>query len=61
MATVWRIWLARNSNVSEGNFTPTRKAIEMIKEDAFLWISIRSKLPTPKSEKWLDFDLIDLL
>ncbi|XP_021979351.1 uncharacterized protein LOC110875461 [Helianthus annuus] len=51
MATVWRFWSARNEKVFKGIFIPIIKTVEHIKEDAFLWISNRSKLKKPKWEK----------
>ncbi|MFS7975109.1 putative reverse transcriptase zinc-binding domain-containing protein [Helianthus anomalus] len=61
LATVWRIWHARNLKVFEGRFIPTRRILDFIKEDAFLWVTHRSNLPNPDWEKWIDFNVADLL
>ncbi|MFS8023979.1 putative RNA-directed DNA polymerase [Helianthus anomalus] len=59
--TVWRIWSARNIKVFEDCFIPISKSVELIKEDSFLWISNRLNLKKPKWEKWLVFDVIDMM
>ncbi|XP_022032865.1 uncharacterized protein LOC110933975 [Helianthus annuus] len=61
LATVWRIWLARNDKVFEDNFIPIAKLVDQIKEDAYLWICNRSKLKKPKWENWVAFDILDML
>ncbi|MFS7958148.1 putative reverse transcriptase zinc-binding domain-containing protein [Helianthus anomalus] len=61
IATVWRIWIARNSKVFEDLFIPIMKTVEFIKEDAFLWISNRAKNMEPSWGKWLMFDVVDLM
>ncbi|KAJ0934872.1 putative reverse transcriptase zinc-binding domain-containing protein [Helianthus annuus] len=61
LATVWSIWAARNAKVFEGRFIPVRRMIEAIKEDAFVWISNRSKLPTLDWDNWVSFDVSSLL
>ncbi|XP_022013920.1 uncharacterized protein LOC110913395 [Helianthus annuus] len=38
LATIWRIWKARNEMVFEGRFIPTNRTVELVKEDAFFWI-----------------------
>ncbi|XP_022024549.1 uncharacterized protein LOC110924878 [Helianthus annuus] len=48
IATVWRIWNARNAKVFENCFIPMSKSAEAIKEDAFLWIRNRSRNFNPK-------------
>ncbi|XP_022014337.1 uncharacterized protein LOC110913826 [Helianthus annuus] len=61
LATVWRIWIARNMKAFEDIFVPVSKSVDLIKEDAFIWIFNRSKLKTPSWGKWLDFDIADML
>ncbi|XP_022014398.1 uncharacterized protein LOC110913887 [Helianthus annuus] len=61
IATVWRIWSARNSKVFEDIFIPIMKTVEFIKEDAFLWVSNRAKNMKPTWEKWVLFDVVDLM
>ncbi|XP_022023474.1 uncharacterized protein LOC110923722 [Helianthus annuus] len=59
MATVWNLWKVRNEKVFEDSFIPFRMTVEQIKEDAFLWISNRSRLKKPSWENWKDFNIID--
>ncbi|XP_022032979.1 uncharacterized protein LOC110934094 [Helianthus annuus] len=61
LATVWRIWFARNAKVFEDNFIPIAKSVDQIKEDAFLWICNRSKIMSRKWESWLAFDISNML
>ncbi|KAJ0789762.1 putative RNA-directed DNA polymerase [Helianthus annuus] len=61
IATVWRIWSTRNAKVFENSFIPIMKSLELIKEDAFLWVSNRSRNIKPKWEKWASFDVVDLM
>ncbi|XP_021975130.1 uncharacterized protein LOC110870243 [Helianthus annuus] len=61
LATVWRIWLARNDKVFNGNFIPVSKSVELINEDTFIWIFNRSKLSSPSWGKWVDFDIVAIL
>ncbi|XP_021986295.1 uncharacterized protein LOC110882626 [Helianthus annuus] len=60
IATVWRIWSARNTKVFDGCFIPIMKTVELIKEDSFLWISYRSRCKKPKWENWVSFDVVDI-
>ncbi|XP_022019996.1 uncharacterized protein LOC110920065 [Helianthus annuus] len=60
-ATTWRIWVARNKKTFDNCFVPVKKTMEMIKEDSFLWLCHRTKLPSPTWVKWFDFDVSDLL
>ncbi|MFS7931618.1 hypothetical protein Hanom_Chr04g00358031 [Helianthus anomalus] len=52
---------ARNDMVFNNNFVPISKSVELIKDDAFLWISTRSNLKAPNWENWKVFDIIDLM
>ncbi|KAJ0909842.1 hypothetical protein HanRHA438_Chr07g0325911 [Helianthus annuus] len=61
LGTVWRIWLARNEMVFNNRFIPISKLVESIKEDVFCWINNRSKLKVPSWEKWILFDVLDML
>ncbi|KAJ0508909.1 putative RNA-directed DNA polymerase [Helianthus annuus] len=61
VATVWRIWIVRNNTVFEGEGISVRKAVDLIKEDSFIWISNRSKKPTPKWDQWIDFEVLCML
>ncbi|KAJ0576475.1 putative reverse transcriptase zinc-binding domain-containing protein [Helianthus annuus] len=61
LATVWRIWLARNEKAFKDNSIPVSKSVDHIKEDAFIWIFNRSKLKSPSWGKWLDFDIAHIL
>ncbi|KAJ0816203.1 putative RNA-directed DNA polymerase [Helianthus annuus] len=61
LVTVWRIWIARNSKAFEDIFIPVSKSVELIKEEAFIWIFNRSKLKALTWGKWLDFDLAELM
>ncbi|KAJ0599187.1 putative RNA-directed DNA polymerase [Helianthus annuus] len=60
MASVWRIWSARNSKIFEDKFIPIMKTVELVKEDAFLWITNRSNL-NPTWSNWRSFDTVGLL
>ncbi|XP_022003778.1 uncharacterized protein LOC110901248 [Helianthus annuus] len=55
LATVWRIWNARNEKVFDGRFIPIKKTVEFIKEDSFLWISNRARNKNPDWENWVKF------
>ncbi|KAJ0858839.1 hypothetical protein HanRHA438_Chr13g0605711 [Helianthus annuus] len=48
MASVWRLWKARNLKVYENKFLHIWEVMELTKEDTFVWICNRTKLPTPK-------------
>ncbi|XP_035844557.1 uncharacterized protein LOC118491158 [Helianthus annuus] len=61
LASCWRIWSARNEKVFNNNFIPISKSVDVIKEDAFLWIKTRSKIKTASWEDWKAFDLLDML
>ncbi|KAF5780940.1 putative reverse transcriptase zinc-binding domain-containing protein [Helianthus annuus] len=61
MATVWRIWSARNEKVFNDLFIPISKSVEMIKEDAFLWICNRANVKRPSWDNWKAFDLLDVM
>ncbi|XP_021980594.2 uncharacterized protein LOC110876743 [Helianthus annuus] len=61
LATVWRIWGARNSKTFEDTFIPISKTVDLIKEDAFFWISNRARLKAPSWENWKFFNVADLL
>ncbi|XP_021992263.1 uncharacterized protein LOC110889070 [Helianthus annuus] len=60
-ATVWRMWQARNNKTFEWVFVPVLRTVEFIKEDAFVWLKNRTKLPPLAWEKWIYFDVLDLL
>ncbi|KAJ0909970.1 putative reverse transcriptase zinc-binding domain-containing protein [Helianthus annuus] len=61
IATVWRIWSARNAKVFEDSFIPIMKTVEFVKEDAFLWICNRSNLKNPAWNNWRLFDVSSLV
>ncbi|XP_021975449.1 uncharacterized protein LOC110870573 [Helianthus annuus] len=61
VATVWRIWNARNLKVFEGRFVSTRRTVDLVKEDVYLWIAYRTKLPKLEWDKWVDFNVLDIL
>ncbi|XP_021995688.1 uncharacterized protein LOC110892855 [Helianthus annuus] len=61
LATVWRIWIARNKKTFEGSFVPVSRSVEMIKEDSYLWIRHRRKSNALDWKKWIDFDIFELL
>ncbi|XP_022031634.1 uncharacterized protein LOC110932618 [Helianthus annuus] len=61
LATVWRIWKARNEKVFEDRFIPVQTSVELIKEDAFLWLGNRSKLQLTDWIKWKSFDISEVL
>ncbi|KAF5797593.1 putative RNA-directed DNA polymerase [Helianthus annuus] len=61
IATVWRIWSARNVKVFEDLFIPIMKTVEFIKEDSFIWVCNRAKNMKPSWEKWVLFDVVDLM
>ncbi|XP_022040394.1 uncharacterized protein LOC110942941 [Helianthus annuus] len=44
IATVWRIWNVRNRRIFEGEGISVQKAVDLIKEDSFIW-----KLRSPPS------------
>ncbi|XP_021971650.1 uncharacterized protein LOC110866811 [Helianthus annuus] len=61
IASVWRIWSARNLKVFEGCFIPIKMSVDLIKEDSFLWISNRANIKRPAWEDWVKFNILDLL
>ncbi|KAJ0946971.1 putative RNA-directed DNA polymerase [Helianthus annuus] len=61
ISTVWRLWSARNEKAFNDVFIPVSKTVELIKEEAYLWICNRSKLKSLTWEKWKSFDVVDLL
>ncbi|KAJ0623010.1 putative reverse transcriptase zinc-binding domain-containing protein [Helianthus annuus] len=61
MATVWRIWIARNKKVFDDHFIPISRTVEQIKEDVFLWLCNRSKVKMPSWDNWRDFDIQGML
>ncbi|XP_022041986.1 uncharacterized protein LOC110944640 [Helianthus annuus] len=61
LATVWRIWNARNLKVFEGQFVSTLRTVDLVKEDVYLWIAYRTKLPKLEWDKWADFNVLDIL
>ncbi|XP_021971981.1 uncharacterized protein LOC110867158 [Helianthus annuus] len=40
-ATFWSIWRCRNEGIFNGNYIPTHKAAEMVKEETFIWMRNR--------------------
>ncbi|XP_021986536.1 uncharacterized protein LOC110882973 [Helianthus annuus] len=61
LATVWWIWKARNEMVFERRFIPVGIIVEQVKEDAYLWISNRSKLIQASRENWRMFNISVML
>ncbi|KAJ0627619.1 hypothetical protein HanLR1_Chr01g0026421 [Helianthus annuus] len=61
MATVWRIWGARNLKTFEDTFVPVRETVEFIKEDVFFWINNRTKFKDLSWENRIDFNVVNLL
>lgn len=61
VATVWRIWDARNKSVFDGHFVPVRVSVDLIKEDSFLWITHRNGSANITWENWKNFDVLGLL
>ncbi|XP_022007599.1 uncharacterized protein LOC110906834 [Helianthus annuus] len=61
LAIVWRIWKARNEMTFDGRFIPVTISVDHIKEDAFLWLSNRSKCKMPSWENWRLFDISVML
>ncbi|MFS7918598.1 putative RNA-directed DNA polymerase [Helianthus anomalus] len=61
LATVWRIWKARNEMTFNGCFIPINRSVELIKEDVFLWIANRSRLKSLVWDNWLSFDISGLM
>ncbi|KAJ0744136.1 putative RNA-directed DNA polymerase [Helianthus annuus] len=61
LATVWRLWSARNEKVFNNNFVAISKTVDLIKEDTFLWINTRSKLKASNWEDWKLFDVLKML
>ncbi|XP_035831993.1 uncharacterized protein LOC118481021 [Helianthus annuus] len=61
MATFWQIWKARNVKEFEGWNIPMLKVVEEIKLNLFLWISCRSQFKALDWNRWLDFNLQDVI
>ncbi|XP_021992073.1 uncharacterized protein LOC110888879 [Helianthus annuus] len=61
LATCWGIWKARNEKTFEGIFIPVNKSVDLIKEDAFLWIRNRSKFKHLEWVNWRMFDVSVLM
>ncbi|KAJ0825109.1 hypothetical protein HanRHA438_Chr17g0799581 [Helianthus annuus] len=60
LASIWRIWIARNKKVFDGNFITVQKTVEDIKEDAFVWISHRANT-VPSWDDWINSDVSIML
>ncbi|XP_022003558.1 uncharacterized protein LOC110901011 [Helianthus annuus] len=61
IGTVWRIWWPRNEKLFKDNFIRINRLVELIKEDAYLWISNRSKLKSIKWESRKVFDILEVM
>ncbi|XP_022003880.1 uncharacterized protein LOC110901356 [Helianthus annuus] len=61
MATVWRIWNARNLRIFEGKSMTTSSIVELIKEDTYTWVSHRTNLPARPWNNWVNFDVASML
>ncbi|XP_022041663.1 uncharacterized protein LOC110944308 [Helianthus annuus] len=61
LATIWRLWEARNAMVFDGNFVPVKRIVENIKEDVYVWCTYRSNLKALAWEKWVEFEILELL
>ncbi|KAJ0891843.1 putative reverse transcriptase zinc-binding domain-containing protein [Helianthus annuus] len=61
LATVWRIWKARNEMIFEGRFIPVSNIVEQVKDDVLFWISNRTKVPSPGWVEWRSFDISIML
>ncbi|KAJ0837236.1 putative RNA-directed DNA polymerase [Helianthus annuus] len=61
IATVWKIWSARNKKVFEDIFIPVSKIVDQIKEETFMWVNNRANLKATSWGNWKSFDIIDLM
>ncbi|KAJ0544992.1 putative RNA-directed DNA polymerase transcription factor SBP family [Helianthus annuus] len=61
LASIWRIWIARNKKVFDGKFITVQKTVEDVKEDAFVWISHRANNTVPSWDDWISFDVSIML
>ncbi|XP_021999705.1 uncharacterized protein LOC110897235 [Helianthus annuus] len=61
IATIWRIWWARNEKLFEDNFIPFNRMVDQIKEDTYVWICNRSKLKPLKWDNWKVFDIVGIM
>ncbi|XP_076883258.1 uncharacterized protein LOC143531975 [Bidens hawaiensis] len=56
-ATMWSLWCNRNKKIFEGKAILIHKVLDDIKELAFLWLSIRSKISIREWSLWFGFNL----
>ncbi|KAF5805297.1 hypothetical protein HanXRQr2_Chr05g0207631 [Helianthus annuus] len=61
LATIWRLWNARNEMIFNGRFIPVSSTVDLIKEDAFLWLNNRSNIKSLSWENWGMFDISCLM
>ncbi|XP_021985127.1 uncharacterized protein LOC110881059 [Helianthus annuus] len=60
-ATIWNIWKSRNDKEFEGYLRNDKEITEIIKEDSFIWLKTRSKMQNIVWERWVDFNIRDVV
>ncbi|KAJ0828836.1 putative reverse transcriptase zinc-binding domain-containing protein [Helianthus annuus] len=59
--TIWQLWKSRNEKEFKGCTRDGKKILEDVKEEAFLWLKCRSKLQGLVWERWVDFNIRDII
>ncbi|XP_021971088.1 uncharacterized protein LOC110866044 [Helianthus annuus] len=59
--TMWNIWKARNEKEFEGNNRSENSMVESVMAESFIWLKSRSKLHDIVWERWVDFNIRDIV
>ncbi|XP_022014109.1 uncharacterized protein LOC110913594 [Helianthus annuus] len=59
--TMWNIWKARNEKEFEGNTRSGNSIVESTMADSFIWLKSRSKFQDIVWERWVDFNMRDIV
>ncbi|XP_021979879.1 uncharacterized protein LOC110876004 [Helianthus annuus] len=60
-AALWNIWKSRNDKEFEGHLRNEKEILDNIMEDSFIWVKTRSKIQGIVWERWLDFNIRDVV
>ncbi|KAJ0564915.1 hypothetical protein HanIR_Chr06g0256881 [Helianthus annuus] len=58
---MWNIWKARNEKEFEGNNRSENSMVESVMAESFIWLKSRSKLHDIVWERWVDFNIRDIV
>ncbi|XP_021991372.1 uncharacterized protein LOC110888140 [Helianthus annuus] len=60
-AIIWNLWKARNEREFKGIARSGNNIVEDIKADTFLWLKCKSKFKDIVWERWMDFNIRDIV